>query len=663
MANRDYSIGAPDGSTLTINGPEDATPAQLRAAAEAAYKVVKQGVGTDKPLSDSVMPKGMMATLGGALGKGVGDVALGAQRLVGRGLQGVGASTAGDWLVSDADAGKAKLAAELKPYRDQNPMTAGFGDIAGNIIATLPVGGALGKLAGYAGASAPVVNALSSAGFTTGAKAAPGVGNMLSNLALRSATGGVVGGASTLLADPEHAGLGAAVGALAPPAIGILGRAGAGVGRTFAASAEPFYDAGKNAIIGRALRTAAGDQADTVATQLAAAGTPFVGPSQGVQRTVMGEIVPGSVPDVAQASGNAGVAALQRSAVATQPHMTTAMSERASAQNAARVNALTDMAGAGGEREFTAANREATAGLMYGNANRAGLNVDMSFPEVAANVANFAQRMPADVIAQAKKIAKIDGMTMSDNTSLQGLHYMKLALDDLIGAADRAGNGTLKRAYTGLKNDLVVGINNMSPDYAAASKTFASMSRPINQMDTAQAIIDKSVSKLNGNLQPNAYANSLTDKTAASATGFGKATLENTMEPKQLNLLQSILEDVQRSNAAQNTGRGPGSDTVQKLAYSNILERAGLPTMLTDFKPAQAVGNVMLRGADAIYGRANRELGQRLAEVMLDPAQAAMAMTAAKKTGDNKILALLASYQNQAGQIAVRSAPLIAAGR
>ena len=642
----------------TSEAPQEKAPAVDYAA------LAKQFGGTSSaPMSDILMPKGMMATRGGALGEGGGDVALGAQRLGGRGLQGVGASTGGDLLVNDADAGKAKLAAELKPYRDQNPMTAAVGDTAGNILATLPVGGALGKLAGYAGASAPVVNALSSAGFTTGAKAAPGAANMLSNLALRSAAGGAVGGASTALADSEHTGTGAIIGALAPPAIGLLGRAGSSISKVLSAAAEPFYDAGKNAIIGRALRTAAGAQADTVAARLAEAGMPFTGPSQGIQRTVMGEIVPGSIPDVAQASGNAGVAALQRSAVATQPHMTTAMSERATAQNAARVNSLTDMAGAGGEREFTAANRDATAGLMYGNANRAGLNVDMSFPEVAANVANFAQRMPADVIAQAKKIAKIDGMATSDETSLQGLHYTKLALDDLIGAADRAGNGTLKRAYTGLKNDLVTGMNNMSPDYAAASKTYASMSRPINQMDTAQAIIDKSVSKLNGNLQPNAFANSLTDKTAASATGFGKATLENTMEPKQINLLQSILEDVQRSNAAQNTGRGPGSDTVQKLAYSNILERAGLPTMLTDFKPAQAVGNVMLRGADAIYGRANRELGQRLAEVMLDPAQAAAAMAAAKKSGDNKLLAMLSRYQNQAGQIAVRSAPLLSADR
>jgi hypothetical protein len=38
MADRDYTIVAPDGRELTITGPDSATPEQLRAAAEAAYK-------------------------------------------------------------------------------------------------------------------------------------------------------------------------------------------------------------------------------------------------------------------------------------------------------------------------------------------------------------------------------------------------------------------------------------------------------------------------------------------------------------------------------------------------------------------------------------------------------------------------------------------------
>lgn len=393
------------------------------------------------------------------------------------------------------------------------------------------------------------------------------------------------------------------------------------------AAAEPLYEAGQKAIVGRALRGAAGADANAVTQKLAQAK----------------ELLAGSFPTVGQAAENAGVASLERAATATNPAVTNAVSDTMKAQNAARVAALHDLAGADGRREFFAAARDATADQLYGAARRLGIDPAGVTPEALQNIAVFSKRIPDSVLNKAKELAQIGGEPMTDATSIQGLHWVKMGVDDLIGQAKRQGNDTMARQLVGLQKDLLTGMDRLSPAYADARQTYAAMSKPINQMDVAQSIADKSINKLSGNLQPNAYANALTNATAARATGNTASTLENTMEPEQLNVLNSILQDVKRSTAAQNAGRGVGSDTVQKLSYTNLLDQAGIPTFIRDLKPLQVAGNLASRGADAVYARANRELGNRLAEIMLDPKAAAVLMKQAAPEEQNAILKLLQS--------------------
>jgi hypothetical protein len=238
----------------------------------------------------------------------------------------------------------------------------------------------------------------------------------------------------------------------------------------------------------------------------------------------------------------------------------------------------------------------------------------------------------------ARTLARNEGLDLTDAAgSVQGLDYVKRALDDAVGKS----SGNEQRVLMGVRDKLVGLLDEVSPKYGEARRTFAAMSQPINQMDVAQAIADKSINKLTGNLQPSAYARALSDKTAQQATGFGKATLEGTMGGPQLNALNSILLDVQRASAAQNAGRGVGSDTLQKLAYSNLMEQSGVPTFLRSLPPAQVVGNLLARGADTVYGRANREISGLLGEVMLDPQRASLLMMGATPAERSKVLGLL----------------------
>jgi hypothetical protein len=151
--------------------------------------------------------KSMLVALGAGIGQGVGNVALGAQNLLGMGLEKVGLDSAGQWLQNDATQGKAKLAGEVAPYAEQYPMTTGGGKLAGEIVATLPVGGVLAKGASMLprlSSSAPIVQALRTGGAMGG------------NLATRAAGGAITGGTSAAMINPEDAGTGAAIGASLP---------------------------------------------------------------------------------------------------------------------------------------------------------------------------------------------------------------------------------------------------------------------------------------------------------------------------------------------------------------------------------------------------------------------------------------------------------------
>ena len=153
--------------------------------------------------------------------KGVGDVMYGGQELVGKGLEFVGAKETGQAIIEDAARRRAIEEERIAPYKEKFPMGTGAGELVGQVIGTLPVGGALA--APFRGVAAmsptaarvatPVAEALSSGGFRTGVSSIP------ANIALRGGAGAVTGGVSAGLINPEDAETGAMVGAAIPFAL------------------------------------------------------------------------------------------------------------------------------------------------------------------------------------------------------------------------------------------------------------------------------------------------------------------------------------------------------------------------------------------------------------------------------------------------------------
>lgn len=374
--------------------------------------------------------------------------------------------------------------------------------------------------------------------------------------------------------------------------------------QTTHAAVEPLYEGGRKNILSRALSGATGPNRQQVVTNLKNAQ----------------ELVPGSLPTAAEAGNSGGLAAMQRAAAAVDPE---SYVTRAAQQNEARVAALQGVAGTHGQRGAIEANRDSIASQLYKTARQQGVDQQMA-SALKPQMKNLMERAPGGVVEKAKELARLNGEAMDRGGSLNGLHWMKLAVDDLLSSPQQSGIGKqMERGLAQYKNDLVSVIDELSPAYAKARSTYQTMSKPINQMDIAQEIADKSINKLTGQLQPQAYARALSDDTAARATGFNKATLESTLDPSQLGTLDALKRDLARSVSARDLGRGPGSDTTQKLAMTNLLQRSGLPMGVLQTPGVSRVANWLYQNADD-------QMRERLAQTLLNPKETAALMERVK---------------------------------
>ena len=528
-------------------------------------------------------------------GKAVYDLGLGARQ--------IGASVA-DYVSPRSQSRAAEIQKEVDEVkaRDAALMNTGAGmagNIAGNIATSiLPGLGAVGagKAIGQTALTAGGKMLLASPATLGGAAVQSGMG------AAQAALQPVATGESRL----GNAAIGGIGGALVP----VLGMGFKGA----KAAVEPLYEGGRQQILARALRASAGENADIVAQRMRGAA----------------ELVPGSAPTAAEVANSGGIAAMQRAASAVDPE---SYATRAAQQNEARVASLRELAGSGGEREFYAAARESAADALYKDAYKAGidLTVDattgqtLSKAQQAGRFGEINKLMNTPALKSAADEARnmmandpnLKGQILSASGSVQGLHYTRKALSDMVQAAIPGSDN--KRILTSLLNRFDTTLDTISPSYAQARITYREMSKPINQMDIAQELANKSISPLNDLMQPNAYARNLSDNMASRATGFKGSTLSNTMTPEQLQKLNAIKSDLARSVAARDLGRGAGSDTTQKLSMTNLLQQSGIPVGVINTPGLGRVANFLYSGTD-------ERMREALAKALLNPKSTAELM-------------------------------------
>jgi hypothetical protein len=192
---------------------------------------------------------GVLESIGAGLGKGFGSTVLGAQQLLGHGLQSLGSNSqgmtqggsdlmgmigrAGNWLVNDANRGISQLNQQYVPYSQAHPVAASAGNIGGALVATAPLA-----------AVAPVARTyLGAAGIGAGMGAASGALAPVENDQTPNLTSLVTGQQPTDFWSEKlkQLGLGAATGGILSPALMAVGR---GIAPQVSADVQRLMDAG-----------------------------------------------------------------------------------------------------------------------------------------------------------------------------------------------------------------------------------------------------------------------------------------------------------------------------------------------------------------------------------------------------------------------------------
>ncbi len=377
------------------------------------------------------------------------------------------------------------------------------------------------------------------------------------------------------------------------------------VGRTGKALLEPMYQGGRNKIMGRTLMQAAGGDAEKAIQNLSNAR----------------ELVPGSAPTAGEAAGNPGIASLQRTASAIDPVAMNQMAARQVAQNDARQAALGSIAP---DIDASKMARESATSALY----RSTEDVPVKMTD---DLVKLVQRPSmSKAFTRASQLAAEAGESI-DPSALTGksAHYIKMALDDLANASPATGiGGNELRAIKSTRADYLSALEKQIPDYGKARTAYSEMSRPINQAEIADEITRKATS-FRGEITPSAYARALSDTTAQRVTGQPNASLARVMEPDQLAQLQAIKDDLLRSDFAKTAGKGIGSDTVQKMAFNNILNEVGVPSAVRGFAPAGVIGNVAKGAGQLLYKDANDRMASELAQALMNPQLSAQLMKSA----------------------------------
>lgn len=450
------------------------------------------------------------------------------------------------------------------------------GNIAGNIATTLP-------LAFVPGAN--TVKGATLIGSLAGlAQPSTSTGETFANIGI----GGAAGGGSILAGRGLAAGYQAVTGAL-----------------------RPMTKGGQQQIAAELLRTAATNPEKAAATLKGAE-----------------PVVPGSMPTVGQASDDAGLAQLERT-LFNKPETAGPINARYAEQLAARKKAILDVAGSAEHRAAIEEGRRIFAGEDYAKAMSDGIDAGMAKamnPQIDSLMKRPSIRQAHGV---ARRLAAESGIKLDNFGSIEGLDWLKKALDNQISKAAQPGSSIGKeelRALMQSKDDLMRTIEQIAPAYKQANDNYSAMSKQVNAQDVA-AYLQKKLFKdmeWGGNKQTAAtYRNALSEamESIKRQTGQNRA-LTDVMPAADVNALEAVARDLVMQERGQTLGRAVGSPTMQNMLGQNLMQRIVGPLGA----PQGAAQNALMQTLSRPYGFVARSaepmINDLLAEAMVNPALA-----------------------------------------
>jgi hypothetical protein len=447
--------------------------------------------------------------------------------------------------------------------KEAHPGAYAGGQALGTTAALLPLGGtALGAAA--LGARAPAFVTEASGALPALARLGTQAGIGGTTNALISGTDAYVRGENPLIAG----GVGGVVGAAAP----IAGVPLMAAGRGLAAAVEPFTSAGQQAIADRII-----------------GGFAKGGPMT-IQNNRLAN-VPGSVPTLAEATQNPGLASLQRGAESVRPNPFEA---RKIERGAAREDLTSSLKGDQASLENLIADRQAATDPLreaaFANAGKAdATNVVQKIDEILKGPEGQRDAVVKALGTVKRKIVTSGGDAADPMAALTGgtakpptlesnpeqLYGIRKAIGDALSKTAAATGSDAKLASSELmavKGELDKSIEGAAPGFKDYLSTYAEASKPINTQEYLQGLnLTDSRGKITlGNVDR-------AIKSTEKARSAGGANAAKSVPDDVMSQLYKLRDDLRGQQSVNDLGRPAGSNTFQNFATNNIASQLGMP--------------------------------------------------------------------------------------
>lgn len=420
-----------------------------------------------------------------------------------------------------------------------------------------------------------------------------GKGGLLSRMGY-NATQGAAGGALLSGGQPDASlgdsmAMGAALGGAVPIAGSIL-KYGANTGKALVA---PFTQSGRAGIAQRAVQGEAGKDplnlaqievpgmpalTGDAATDAAVAAAQRVSAEDAVSRAAAGgrmaanfnEIIPGSQPTLAQATGNAGLAALERAAMSRSPN---AFAERQLANYSARNSYMDEIKGTPETLAAAVVKREEEAlpFLREALANARPANANPVVGEIDSILAGRTGQRDEVVKALNKVKAKLDlGEGQGLQSNVEQLYGIRQSINDqlaTVAGRDNSASQLASKELIQVRDKLDDSIQAAAPGFKEFLKTYSQLSRPVDAQRYLQGLdlTDQTSQRITLNKVKSAV------NRIEKLRGSNGANEAKSISDDQLAMLKNLQTDLQRE-ANSSRGMAIGSNTFQNFATNQLID-------------------------------------------------------------------------------------------
>lgn len=304
------------------------------------------------------------------------------------------------------------------------------------------------------------------------------------------------------------------------------------------------------------------------------------------------------------------------SELANLPETTTKLRSIEAAQEEIRKGALKTIA-RGQSEESVLAERAAASTKNYGKAFKDVVEADEPLKVL------MSRPSMKDVVSRAKDLAKESGKQFNegDKYPVESLHFMKMAMDDLIKNPERFGIGASEvRAITQTQNQFVKWIGQKSPAYDFARKEHKRISEVLNRVQVRDTL-NNILTGPKGEERTGQFLNAVREipKTFKKATGsprFDK--IEDVLPQNEAKIVQKLTQELERDAMVSRMTKEvniPG-------ATSPVTgKQAQLPSPL--YRPTMIANWILKRGGE----EGNKNVNRIAAEILSNPAKAAQVLS------------------------------------